>query len=276
MHFHFHRSYRGPLQAVIVDWAGTTVDYGCFSPTAPFVQVFASRGVTLTLAQARAPMGLMKRDHIRAIAQMPAVAEQWQAVNGQPCTEADIDALFDKFVPLQLAILREYAAPIPGVVETIARLRQHGLKIGSSTGYTRAMMEILAPEAARRGFAPDSWVCSTDVPQGRPAPWMIYHNAQNLNVFPMEALVKIGDTIPDIEEGLNAGAWTVGVARTGNELGLSESEVAELAPTELQQRLDKIKQRFLQAGAHYVIDSLADCWPVLEHINQRLKKGQKP
>lgn len=276
MNFHFRRSYRGPLQAVLFDWAGTTVDYGCFSPTAPFIKVFAARGVAITLEQARAPMGLMKRDHIRALTQLPEVAAQWQAVHGRPPAEADIEAMFAEFVPLQVAVLAEYAAPIPGVIETVVDLRRRGLKIGSTTGYTREMMEVLVPEAARRGYAPDAWVCSTDVPAGRPYPWMAFQNAMRLNVYPMEAVVKIGDTVPDIEEGLNAGMWTVGVALTGNELGLTEAEVAALSPEARRQRLTPIYRKLYQAGAHYVVDSVADCLPVLDEIEKRLASGERP
>jgi phosphonoacetaldehyde hydrolase len=276
MNFHFRRSYRGPLQAVVFDWAGTTVDYGCFSPTAPFIEVFAARGVTVTIEQARRPMGLMKRDHLRALTQLPEVAAQWQAVHGRPPTEADVEALFAEFVPLQLAVLSDYAAPIPGVVETVAELRRRGVKIGSTTGYTREMMNVLVPEAARRGYAPDAWTCSTDVPAGRPYPWMVFQNAMQLNVYPMEAMVKIGDTVPDIEEGLNAGMWTVGVALTGNELGLTEAEAAALSPEARRQRLTPIYQKLYQAGAHDVVDSVADCLPVLAEIGERLARGERP
>lgn len=274
--FYFRRSYRGPLQAVIFDWAGTTVDFGCFSPTAPFVKVFENRGVRVSVAQARGPMGLMKRDHIRALTQLPEVAAQWQAVHGRAPDESDVAAMFVEFVPLQLAILRDYADPIPGVVETVAELRKRGLKIGSTTGYTREMMAVLVPEAARRGYAPDAWACSTDVPAGRPFPWMAFQNAMQLNVYPLEAIVKIGDTVPDIEEGLNAGIWTVGLAATGNELGLTEAEAAALTPEERHRRLAPIYQKLHQAGAHYVVDGAANCLPILDEIAARLARGERP
>ncbi len=276
MEFFFRRAYRGPLQAVIFDWAGTTVDYGCFSPAAVFINVFKNHGIALTIDQARGPMGLMKRDHLRALAALPAVAAQWQAGHGRPWTEADIDAMFAEFVPLQVACLAEFAEPIPGVPEAVAELRRRGLKIGSTTGYTREMMAVLVPEAARRGYAPDAWVCSTDVPAGRPAPWMAFANAQRLNVYPLEAIVKIGDTVPDIEEGLNAGMWTIGVALTGNELGLTEVEAAALSEAERQRRLAPVYERFYRAGAHFVVEAVPDCPPVLDEIAARLARGERP
>jgi len=264
------------LQGVILDWAGTTVDYGCMAPTKVFVDVFAALGVPITLAEARGPMGLYKRDHIREVAQLPAVAARWRAKYARPPDENDVQSMYDAFIPLQMASIVAHADVIPGVVEAIAAMRTRGLKIGSTTGYTRAMMEVLIPEAAKHGYSPDCVVCPDDVPAGRPAPWMCFQNAMQLNIYPMRTLVKIGDTLVDIAEGLNAGMWTIGVALTGNELGLTASEVAALPATERELRLRTIRARFTKAGAHYVVRSLADVLPVLNSIESRLARGEKP
>lgn len=276
MEFIFRRSYRGPLKAVILDWAGTTVDYGCFAPVVVFLEVFKRRGIAINVQQARGPMGLAKQDHIRAIARMPPVAEQWAAVHGQPCAEPDIEAMFQDFVPAQSACLSDYADLIPGTLEAIADFRARGLKIGSTTGYSRQMMEVLLPEARRRGYVPDTWVCPSDVPAGRPAPWMCFQNAMNLQCYPLAAFVKIGDTIPDIEEGLNAGMWSIGVAKSGNEIGLSEQDLAALDPAVLAARLQAVYQRMYQAGAHYVVDTLAAVPALLDAIESRLRQGEQP
>ena len=276
MDFVFRRTYRGPLKAAILDWAGTAVDYGCCAPAAVFIKVFERQGVGITPEQARGPMGLMKKDHIRAISEMDAVAARWQEVHRRRCTESDVEAMFQDFVPRQMACLKDYADPIPGALDAVARFRARGLQIGSTTGYTRPMMEILTVEAKKRGYAPDAWVCATDVPAGRPYPWMAFQNAIALQVYPLEACVKIGDTLPDIEEGLNAGMWTIGVARTGNEIGLTEAEVAALPAEVLRSKLDRAYERMRQAGAHYVADGLADCDPILDDISARLARGERP
>ncbi|MFH1921708.1 MAG: HAD-IA family hydrolase [Planctomycetota bacterium] len=163
-----------------------------------------------------------------------------------------------------------------GTLEVVAELRRRGIKIGSTTGYTGEMMELLLAEAARRGYSPDSTVCATDVPAGRPEPWMCLENARNLGVYPMEACVKIGDTLPDIEEGLNAGMWTVGLARSGNELGLNAEEIAALPADQLQARLERACQRIARAGAHYVVDTVADVLPVIDRIQEQLAAGERP
>jgi len=276
MNFSFQRTYRGPLQAVLLDWAGTTMDYGCYAPAVVFVEVFKRRNVPISVAEARVPMGAHKKVHIRKITELDSVAQRWQTTHGRPATEADVEAMFQEFVPLQLACLAEYADLIPGTLEVIKEVRRRGLKVGSTTGYTGEMMEILQAEAKKRGYEPDSTVCATDVPAGRPEPWMCLQNAMRLGVYPMEAIVKIGDTLPDIEEGLNAGMWTIGLAKTGNEMGLNEQALAALPPQTLNTKLENAYQRMRQTGAHFVVDGIWDVLPVLDEINARLARGERP
>lgn len=264
------------VQGVIFDWAGTTVDYGCFAPTMVFVEGFRSFGIEIALAEARAPMGLHKRDHIAAVLAQPRVAQAWQDAYGAMPSDEDVQRIFDDFAPRQIAVIACYAEPIPGVIEMIAGLRARGIKIGSCTGYTRAMMDALAPAAAAHGYVPDTSVTPDEVPGGRPAPWMMYANAMRLGLYPMSRLVKVGDTPSDIAEGLNGGAWTVGVAKTGNELGLNAADVDALSESEIRARLQPIYARLYAAGAHYVIDSAADLLRVIDAINARLAKGEKP
>jgi len=276
MDFVFKRTYHGPLRAVILDWAGTTMDYGCFAPAVVFIEVFKRQGVEIAVAEAREPMGVHKKVHIRAISQIPRVAQAWQDVKGQPCTEDDIKAMFQVFVPLQLDCLADYADLIPGTLEACADFRERGLKIGSTTGFTGEMMELLKGEAAKRGYIPDSSVCATDVPAGRPHPWMCLQNAVNLEIYPMEAIVKVGDTLPDISEGLNAGMWTIGLAVTGNEFGMTEAEIAAMDPNDYEACRDRAYGRMAQTGAHYVVDTIADVPPLLEQINARFAAGERP
>lgn len=274
--FVFQRRYCGGVQAVLFDWAGTVVDYGSRAPAGVFVEVYRRHGVDLSLDEARQPMGLEKRDHIAALAALPGVAARWQAANGSPLGEADIDRMYDEFLPLQLACLAQHADLVPGTLGLIAACRERGIKIGSSTGYARVLMNVLAKEAAERGFEPDAIVCADEVPEGRPAPWMCLANAQQLGVYPMEAIVVVDDTAPGIEAGLSAGMWSVGVALSGNEMGLSRAEVDALSPDDRKHRLDRARQRLYRSGAHYVIDTVADLLPVLNAIEHRMQCGERP
>ena len=269
-----HRT--GPIQAVILDWAGTTVDHGSVAPVMAFIETFRLHDVEISVEEARAPMGMHKCDHIRALTQMPMVAALWQAAHGRLPNEADVAGMYEEFIPLQLKVLADYADPIPGAVETVSDLRQRGIKIGSTTGYNRQMMNVLVPAAVRRGFQPDSVVCVSDVPAGRPEPWMALRSAMELRAYPPALVVKVGDTVPDIAEGLNAGMWTVAVALTGNELGLTTEELAALLPDELETRRERAHLRLADAGAHYVIDGIWSLPQVLEDIDQRLDSGEQP
>jgi len=276
MDYRYARTYTGPLQAAIFDWAGTTVDFGCCAPAIVFVEVFKREGVEITIGQAREPMGLYKRDHIAAITAMEPVARAWEAARGAPPAEPDIDRMFDAFIPLQIDILADYSEVIPGTLEAIAELRKNGLKIGSTTGYTAEMMAVVTVEAQKRGYEPDAMLCVSDVPAGRPAPWMAFHNCERLGVYPTEAVVKIGDTAPDILEGLNAGMWTIALTDTGNEMGLTLAEYNALDDAQKALRREKASQKLAQTGAHYIAQSIEAVPALIGAINARLARGERP
>ena len=274
--FRFKRNYTGPIKAVILDWAGTTMDYGCYAPAVVFQEVFKRKGVEISIEEAREPMGAHKRVHIRQVTQNSAVAKRWQEIKGAPPNDDDVEAMFEQFVPLQLDCLADYSELIPGCLETVAACRKRGYKIGSTTGYTSEMMDILQGEAKKRGYEPDSTVCAAQVPAGRPEPWMCLENARNLRVYPMEACVKVDDTLPGIDEGLNAGMWTIGLTKTGNEIGLTEEEIAALPAEDYERRIERAYQRMWHCGAHYVVDGIADLMPCLDDIEARLARGERP
>jgi phosphonoacetaldehyde hydrolase len=232
--------------------------------------------VAITLDEARAFMGTYKKDHIRSLTRLPRIAEEWRRARGTLPHESDVERIYEAFSPIQIACLADYAELIPGCLETVAALRRRGIQIGSNTGYSGPMMEVVLREAANQGFVADAMVCADDVKQGRPAPWMALENARRLGIYPLEALVKVDDTIPGIEEGLNAGLWSVGVVRTGNEIGLRRHEVESLPAEELTRRLEAGRERLARAGAHLVIDSIAELGPCIDAIERRLAAGEKP
>jgi phosphonoacetaldehyde hydrolase len=267
---------REKLAAVIFDWAGTTVDHGSLAPVRVLLHLFESHGVPISEGEARRDMGVLKRDHILKIMSAPAVSERWRAQKGNEPNEQDVAGMFAEFVPLQLECLIRDSPIIDGVVETTSKLKARGLKIGSSTGYTREMMDLLAPAAAKNGYRPDSIVTPDDVGGGRPHPWMIFASAIQLQIDNLARIVKIGDTVSDVEEGLNAGVWTIGVARTGNLVGMRASDFAALAPHEQHAKLDRAHAQLRDAGAHGVIDSVAECLPALDQIEHWICEGRTP
>jgi phosphonoacetaldehyde hydrolase len=253
--------------AIIFDWAGTTVDFGSLAPVRALQRLFAGRGIEITEDEARRDMGIHKKDHIRALLRVKS---------GGQASEATVAELFAEFIPMQMECLAACSAVIPGVVEAIEKLRALGIRIGSTTGYTRPMLEVLLAQAAKEGYTPDCALCPDDAGAGRPWPWMCYLAAIQMKTYPMYTMIKIGDTISDIEEGLNAGMWTVGIARTGNMIGLSEEQLGALPVAEQTARASAGRHRLLHAGAHYAIDAVADFYPLLEQIEERLARGERP
>jgi phosphonoacetaldehyde hydrolase len=264
------------LKAVIFDWAGTVVDYGSLAPMGAFVETFAEFGVGISIAEARGPMGVAKRPHIAALMALPRVSKAWADRHGHAPTEADIDAVYAVFVPKNKAVAASHATLIPGAAEMAGAVRAQGLKIGSTTGYTREIMAEITPEAARQGFSPDSLVCTGDTPDGRPTPFMLYKTFLELGVWPAWHAVKVDDTEVGIAEGIHAGSWAVGVAVSGNVFGLSQADTQALEPEDFACRRQTATDRLKAAGAHYVIDGVADLLPVLFEIEGRLQRGERP
>ena len=274
--FRTTRVYHGPIQAVLLDWAGTTMDYGCVAPAVVFVEVFKRKQVPISIEEARVPMGAHKKVHIRQITQLDSVRARWQEAHGRLPNEDDVEAMFQDFVPLQLECLSTYSQLIPGTLEIIAQLRAKNIKIGSTTGYTKEMTAINLADAERQGYKPDSTVSASEMPAGRPYPFMCLQNAINLQVDTVAACVKIDDTIPGVYEGLNAGMWTIGLAISGNEVGLQLHEWQALSEADKQIKRDRAHTRMNGCGAHYVVDTIADIMPCIEGIQARLARGEKP
>lgn len=264
------------LRAVVFDWAGTTIDHGCCAPPAVFRAAFESLGVPISEAEARAPMGRPKKDHIRAIGEGPEVAARWLRERSAAFSEADVEAIYAHFLPLQIARVTDHSVLIEGTLATTQALRERGLKIGSTTGYTRAIMDVCAPLAATQGYAPDVIVCSDDVPSGRPAPHMLLSAMIALDVYPPSAVVKVGDTLADVREGVNAGAWVVGVSLSGNEVGLTAPELAALSDADREAHHRRVSAALKAAGAHLVIPDISALMPALVAIEGWLATGRRP
>ncbi len=264
------------IKLVVFDWAGTTVDFGSRAPAASFAKVFAAHGVEVSDDQARGPMGLSKREHLATMFGMPEIASRWKSMHAREWTETDVDMMYEEFVPIQLKAIEEHADLVPDLLDVVRQLRARGLKIGGSTGYFREAARAVAERAAERGFKPDDNVCADDVPQGRPAPWMIYRLMQNLGVYPASSVVKVGDTIADVQAGLHAGCWTVGVCDSSSLMGLSLQEYRTLPEDERTSRLMRTAQRFQDAGCHAVVESIQQLPGMIGELSDRLGNGPPP
>ena len=146
------------IQMVVFDWAGTTVDYGSAAPGRVFEKVFKEAGITLTREEINGPMGMEKKDHIRALLSLPRTGRQWKQACGRDWTEEDVETLYQRFEKTLFEIVGEYSVPIDGAAETVSTLRRQGLRIGSTTGYTSQMMEQVIPRGGGAGLSwPTAW-----------------------------------------------------------------------------------------------------------------------
>lgn len=265
-----------PVKAVVLDWAGTMIDHGSRAPVIALQQVFEEFGVPVSEAEVRADVGRSKRDHIRAILSLPRVLEAWRGAKTGAPSESDVTALHDALEPIMIQVTRITSTLVPGAADLAAKLKAKGIRIGSCTGYTRTMMEDILPLAATQGYTPDVVVCSGETAEGRPSPLMMWKVLVELGVWPAWACVKVDDAAVGIAEGQAAGAWTVGVAASGNGVGLDYDSLLALSPDERASRISSAASELQRAGPHYVIDSVATLWPVLEAIGARIAAGEKP
>lgn len=243
---------------IVFDWAGTLVDYGCCAPLVAFTEAFANCGLPIDDATARKPMGASKRDHVCEILGEPAIAARVRDELGIEPNEAFVDRLYAAFQERLSELLPRYAVPIPGAVEAVEQLRRAGWAIGSTTGYTRAMMHRLLPSASEAGLVVDALICSDEVPQGRPAPWACFRLAERFGIYPLSRALKVGDTPADMAEGRNAGLRCVGISASGNEVGLSLEQLAQQSPSARRELLARAEERLYAAGAEVVLPSVAE------------------
>ncbi len=274
----YNRSYRGKVKAVILDWSGTTADAYVLAPAVVFVDVFKKHGVEISMAEARGPMGLRKDLHIKSLTEVPEISERWHGVHGKYPGQEEVDAMFADFVPMQLECLRQYTTLLPGVAETTQQLQAQGIKIGSTTGFLRAMVDILEEDAKKQGYVPDASVAGDEVAHGaRPKPFMVYKNLDMLDVHPIQSVVKVDDTISGVGEALEAACWGVGIARYSNYMDVDSFEHEKsLSEQEIQRRLAFTRETLRKAGAHYLIDELTELPEVIDDVNARLARGEKP
>lgn len=252
---------------VIMDWAGTAVDFGCFAPVNAFIQAFDNIGLAITEQEVRVPMGLAKVEHIRQLLQMPRINSLFKERIGRIWTEEDVNNINRSFEEYLFASLQDFTTPVPGVIETMKMLREEGVKIGSTTGYTSAMMDIVRKGAASLGYEVDCCVTPDQLPAGRPAPFMIFSNMMQLDIRSLNSVIKVGDTIEDMKEGCSAKVTTVGVVRGSSLLGLSLEEMNNTPDSILNEKIAATKQSLFDAGADYVIETIAELPGIIKQLN---------
>jgi phosphonoacetaldehyde hydrolase len=266
----------GGLKAVVFDWAGTMVDFGCRAPVEALIAAFEAEGVPITVAEARRDMGRAKPDHVRAILENPSVTEAWTAAKGAAPGQVDVDRIAVALGPLMSDAAARFSDLIPGAADVANDLRARGVRVGSGTGYTRAMMGEILPRAEAQGYTPELVVCAGETPSGRPSPLMVWQALVKLDAWPARQCAKVDDAEVGVEEGRAAGVWTIGVAASGNGVGLSLVDLEALDDATRRTRIDAAGQSLKAAGAHLIIDTVADLPQALAEIERRIGAGENP
>ncbi len=274
----YTRGYRGKVKGLVLDWSGTTADAYVLAPAVVFVEVFKKHGVEIAMREARGPMGLRKDLHIKALTEEPEIRERWKGVHGKYPDQGSVDAMFADFVPMQLDCLRNYTTLLPHVAEVIRQFQKDGIKVGSSTGFVRSMVDILEADAKEQGYVPDASVAGDEVVHGaRPKPFMVYRNLDLMDVSPIQSVVKVDDSVSGVGEALEAGCWGVGIARYSNYMDIdSMAHLESLSEAEIERRLNATREILRKSGAHYVIDTFDQMPEVVADVNQRLARGERP
>lgn len=263
------------IKAVIFDWAGTLIDFGSIAPVQVFMDVLSSKGIEVSAQEVRMHMGLAKKDHLRALLAQERILTLWKTTYHQAPSEEDIEAMYEALTPKMIKLVQHYTTPIPGIPELLTTLKARNIRIGSTTGYVQEMMEVIVPSAQNQGLHLDSVVNPSDCKEGRPSPFMIFRNMENLGIYHVDEIIKVGDTEADMMEGLNAGVWTVGITSSGNEIGMSYEAWRALPEDEQIALRNRAADRLIEAGAHFVIHDLRNLPEIIEEINAILDYPQK-
>ena len=260
------------IKMVVFDWAGTTTDFGSQAPVDVFDRTFRQKGLVFSKAEINAPMGMEKKAHIKTMLSTEKGRKLWEDAYSRSWNEDDIEDVYQCFEGNLRTVVAEYSKLIPGVRETVEKLREMGYepqRMGSG------VVAVAGKKPGKcfliRGDMDALPVTEmTDLEYSRPTPFMVFECMRQLNVYPPKLVVKAGDTVMDILEGKNAGAWSVGIIKGSNVVGLNEAEYNALDEQAKKELHEKARKIYLDAGADYVIEDITELPEVIAKINESL------
>lgn len=256
------------IQGVIFDWAGTLVDFGAMAAVRAYMAVFDAYGVALTEEEARDRQGLSPYGNVRRLLSTERIRREWEQIHGKSWGPEDVERLCLSLEGQLEASLKETARLKPGVLYMARKLHEAGIRIGSTSEYGNAKLRLILPVAEAQGFEPDCWVTADATRgKGRPYPYMIFQNMQQLELSDVHRVIKVGDTAEDIREGRAAGVWTVGVLDGSALMGLSEERYNALSRSELSQYRSRALEAYAAAGADFTVRNVTELVDVIRRLN---------
>jgi len=243
------------MRGVVLDVAGTVVDFGSRAPLLAMRETFAANlGITPPDAMLRASMGKNKREHLRDLC---LALDNSNA--GGACIESLVDALYgdlDERLPLWVAQRNEWTSP--SVPRVLAELRSMNVAVGFCTGYDDVMVQPFR-RLLDRSFGTSHGmpvVTASHVQRGRPHPDMAVLVAELMGVEPAHCL-KVGDTVMDMQEGIAAGMRPIGVLDSGNEVGMDKDAWGALDDLEQDRMRRHASLVLTRAGAIATIKTVS-------------------
>ena len=277
--YSYTRNYYGKLRGCIFDWSGTLIDKYSIAPVRSLIDTFRDFKIDVTGDDVRSAMGIRKDEHIKDILNKEHVKSQWMKLYKVPPTNTNFEELNLHYQMKQLDTISEYTEIIPGVRSQLLYFKNNRrLLFGGTTGFYNNITEKIKEDIRKQGLILDAFVSGDDVKNGsRPNPFMLFRCMELLGISNVRSVLKVDDTIAGVQEGLNAGVWTVGVARYSNYMNIhSLDDLEKIDINDYNERVRYSYQKLLHSGAHYVINDLSELDNVIRDINSRLKRGESP
>jgi phosphonoacetaldehyde hydrolase len=267
--------YKGKIKGIIFDTVGVLVDCGCLHHNKAIANIFKMRNIELKESLIRNFNGLTLKDQLKKIVTDRRVLNDWKKIYGNKPNDEDLAMLLQDLINRIAASIPEKDYIIDSYKKKFNKLNNKGYKIALTCEYPPALASLIFDKLQKDGFKFSQSITINDTMVGAPFPWMCYMSAIKLNVFPLNAIIRVGDSPYNIEEGINANMWTAGVVNTGNLIGLSKDEMRRKGVDKLHKKVKSAYKKFKKKGAHYVIDSINDISWVIDDINSNLLKTKK-
>jgi phosphonatase-like hydrolase len=236
------------IELVVFDLAGTTVDdtiHGLPLVTVAMTEAFASRGIKISPEQVNKYRGMDKKQALSCL------LKECQEIQMNNCDSdklknindnAFLDAMFKDFKLALNSHLININKEIPGTTEIFYWLKTRGIKIAVGSGFPHDVVLALVEKLGWKNLV--QYVSSAEQEgYSRPHPSLVHSAMKHCSVTDKRNVLKVGDTVMDVEEGNNAGCRTVAV----------------LTGTQTESTLK-------QSNPDYIINSVADLPKLLEQL----------
>lgn len=264
------------IAAVYFDMCGTIVDDKSVAPVEAFSETFRSAGVKLNHDEIRQFMGVAKYDHVKSLVNLPRVQKQLNSF----ATSVEIEdrkdlysELYQRYLHFQTESARKWCQPIRGVSSLMHQLKAWNIKVGTTSGFPQRICNVVLENFYRNhiyNFSSKNVLGSDSLPYNngaRPKPGLIFELMSRQKIKNPRSVIKVGDTVADIQEGKNAGTWVVAVTETSSDLGVSRKEYNKFTISQKEEANKYLSDKFYCEGADFVTYDVTGISAILKSCN---------